>query len=61
MPFGDPLPSWGPNGIKKLSFPSYADQRKEDKLMEEPQNAYFLFSYFPLTESLIRGEIPPTI
>ncbi|KAK2493454.1 hypothetical protein MC885_005979, partial [Smutsia gigantea] len=39
------------NRGRKLPFPSYAGQRKEDKPMEEPQNAYFPFSYFPLTES----------
>lgn len=26
--------------------------------MEEPHKAYFPISYFPLTESLMRGEIP---
>lgn len=45
--------------LRKLSFSSYADQRKEDKLMEEPQNAYFPFSYFPLRKSYV-GKFHPS-
>lgn len=45
-----------PVELTNLPLPCYAEQR-----MEEPQNVYFPFSYFPLTKRLMREEIPPTI
>lgn len=38
--------------LRNLSFLSYKEQRKEEELMEEPQNGYFPFSYFPLTKKV---------
>ncbi|XP_047568543.1 probable protein phosphatase 1N isoform X4 [Lutra lutra] len=46
---------------KKTLLPQLHRPAEGRQTGEEPQNAYFLFSYFPLTESLKRGEIPTTL
>lgn len=45
---------------KRTPLPQFWDQRKEEKLMEEPQSVYFPFSYFPLIRRLMReGKFHP--